>query len=276
MGVRLAPAKAAKIGVIGLGKMGRCLVQGMVASGIPAESISYTTRKGVAAIPIPGLDRCENNKALVAKVQTIVVAVKPQNMEEVLKEIGSKLSREQTLISIVAAVETKDIESKIAKSVPVIRAMPNTPAQVRTAMTAICRGKSAAEADVARAGQVFSAVGRVVEVDEKQMEAVTGLSGCGPAYTFVVLEALSDAGIKLGLSRDLSIELAAQTVLGAAKMLLETKAHPAALKDEVTTPAGCTIDGLLELEEGKLRVTLVKAVVRAAERARVLGRPERG
>lgn len=200
---------------------------------------------------------------------TIVLAVKPQNISEVLSDLEGKINKEQTVISIAASISTSKIEQGLGEAA-VIRAMPNTPAFVREAMTALSLGRHATDRDWERAVTLFSPIGQIAQVDERHMDAVTGLSGCGPAYVFVILESLTDAGIKVGLPRDLATRLAAQTVLGAAKMLLITGHHPASLKDEVTTPAGCTIDGLLELEEGKLRVTLMKAVVRATERAKSL------
>jgi pyrroline-5-carboxylate reductase len=145
--------------------------------------------------------------------------------------------------------------------------MPNTPAIINAAMTALCKGKFATPQHLDLAMQIFRAVGEVVELDEALFDGVTALSASGPAYIFVVIEALAEAGVKLGIPRDISTLLVSQTMLGAAKLALETKQHPALLKDSVTTPAGCTIDGLLELEDGGLRVTLIKAVVKAAERA---------
>jgi len=152
----------------------------------------------------------------------------------------------------------------------VVRTMPNTPAIVGCGMTAICKGKFVHEKHLESASRLFASVGRTVVVDEKHMDAITGLSASGPAYIYIILEALAEGGVKVGLPRDLATLLAAQTTLGAAKVALETGHHPALLKDEVTTPAGCTIDGIMELEEGKLRVTLIKAVVKAAQRAREL------
>jgi len=152
----------------------------------------------------------------------------------------------------------------------VVRAMPNTPCLIRHGMIAVARGQHATPDDLALAQTIFGSMGRTVVVDEKHMDAITGLSGSGPAYAYLIIEALSEGGVKLGLPRELSAELAAQTLLGASALVLQTGEHPAKLKDMVTTPAGCTIDGLLELEEGGLRVTLIKAVVRAAQRARQL------
>lgn len=259
------------IGIIGLGTMGRCIVSGLVESGkVAKQAIAFTTRQEDSAEKAKselGIVSCASNQELVSRCETVLLAVKPQNLGEVLAEIGSALTPKQTLISIVASAPTSAIESHVSAKVPVIRAMPNTPAQVREAITAICGGRHAGEQDWARASAIFESLGKVVRVEEKHMDAVTGLSGCGPAYIYVVLESLTDAGIKVGLPRELATQLASQTVLGAVKMLMETGRHPASLKDDVTTPAGCTIDGLLELEEGKLRVTLIKAVVQATRRA---------
>jgi len=152
----------------------------------------------------------------------------------------------------------------------VIRAMPNTPSMVGAGITAICKGKYAGPKHVETAQKLFDAVGKTVVSDEKNMDAITGLSASGPAFIYIILESLAEGGVKVGLPRDLATLLAAQTALGAAKMVLETGYHPALLKDTVTTPAGCTIDGILELEEGGLRVTLIKAVVKAAQRAKEL------
>ena len=199
----------------------------------------------------------------------VIIAVKPQNVRELLEEIRADVTPAQLVISVAASVPTGFIENLLTTPTPVIRAMPNTPSQVGAGMTGICRGKHAdAHLDTAR--RLFDTVGRTVVVDEKHMDAVTGLSASGPAFIYVILESLAEAGVKIGLPRDVSTLLSAQTLLGAAKVALETGDHPALLKDAVTTPAGCTIDGLLELEEGKLRVTLIKAVVRASQRAKEL------
>jgi pyrroline-5-carboxylate reductase len=167
-------------------------------------------------------------------------------------------------------VPTSFIESRLQKKIPVIRAMPNTPAMVGEGITALTKGKFASEKDIATAQKLFGAVGKTVVVDEKNMDAITGLSASGPAFIYIILESLAEGGVKAGLSRELATMLAAQTTLGAAKVALDTGYHPALLKDMVTTPAGCTIDGILELEEGGLRVTLIKAVVKAAQRAKEL------
>jgi pyrroline-5-carboxylate reductase len=193
---------------------------------------------------------------------------------ELLKEIAPEIGRKALLVSVAASVPTSYLEQRLAAAsggkgnkVAVVRAMPNTPASVGCGMTAICRGAHAGPADVEIARTMFDAVGRTVVVDEKNMDAVTGLSASGPAFAYIILESLAEAGVKVGLPRDVATLLAAQTMKGSASVVLETGDHPALLKDAVTTPAGCTIDGILELEEGKLRVTLIKAVVKATNRA---------
>jgi pyrroline-5-carboxylate reductase len=188
----------------------------------------------------------------------------------VLDEIRDALNPRKLVISIAASVPTSYFESHLGANVPVIRAMPNTPSMVGEGITAICKGKYATPEHLEIASKLFNAVGKTVVVDEKHMDAITGLSGSGPAFLYIILEALAEGGVKMGLSRELATLLAAQTMLGAAKVVLETGHHPALLKDTVTTPAGCTIDGILELEDGKLRVTLIKAVVKASQRAKEL------
>lgn len=263
------------IGIIGLGRMGRCLVQGLIDGGhFSKNQISFTTRHEETAKRCAsemGITACKSNVELIKKSDIVVLAVKPQNTSEVLDEVKKSDTKGKLFLSIIASISTETIESKLPKGTAVVRAMPNTPAFVSAGMTAFCLGKNASPEAADQVKKLLSPLGRVVKVDERHMDAVTGLSGCGPAYVYMVLESLTDGGIKVGLPRDLATELAAQTVLGAAKMLLETGRHPAALKDEVTTPAGCTIDGLLEMEEGKVRVTMIKAVVQATKRAKELG-----
>jgi len=270
------PGNQQCIGIIGLGRMGRCLVQGLLeAKMVTRDQIFFTTKHDETAkkvIEELGIQRASSNAALVKRCQTVVLAIKPQNMLDVLGEIAGAVGKDNTFVSIVASICTDDMQKALGNKAAVVRAMPNTPAFVREGITALCLGTHAGERDWERAVTLFKPLGKFVKVDERHMDAVTGLSGCGPAYIYMVLESLTDGGIKVGLPRDLATQLAAQTVLGAAKMLMVTGRHPAALKDEVTTPAGCTIDGLLELEEGKLRVTLIKAVVQATRRAKMLAK----
>ena len=211
-----------------------------------------------------------NNVEAAKGADVIVIGVKPQVVEDVVREISGQITPKQLIVSVAASVPTAMIEKNLPPNVPVIRAMPNTPSVVGEGITALAKGRFATDAHLETARTLFGAVGKTVVVDEKHMDAVTGLSGSGPAFIYIILESLAEGGVKMGLSRELATLLAAQTALGAAKVVLETGHHPALLKDTVTTPAGCTIDGILELEEGKLRVTLIKAVVKASQRAREL------
>jgi len=208
----------------------------------------------------------ENRKA-VPGADIVLLCVKPKVVAEVLNEIAPELNEKTLVISVAASVPTTYIEEHLGKKVPAVRVMPNTPSAVGCGMTGICRGAHAGAEHLETARAMFNAVGRTVVVDEKNMDAVTGLSASGPAFAYIILESLAEAGVKVGLPRDVATLLAAQTMKGAASVVLETGDHPALLKDAVTTPAGCTIDGILELEEGKLRVTLIKAVVKATSRA---------
>jgi pyrroline-5-carboxylate reductase len=180
------------------------------------------------------------------------------------------LTPNHLVVSVAASVSTRFIESVLDKAIPVIRTMPNTPCLIKQGMTAIAPGKHATAEHVALAQKIFNAIGRSLIIDEKHMDAVTGLSASGPAFVYIIIESFVEAGVKVGLPREVATQLAAQMVLGASSMVLQTGEHPAKLKDVVTTPAGCTIDGILELEAGGLRVTLIKAVVRATGRAKEL------
>jgi pyrroline-5-carboxylate reductase len=214
-----------------------------------------------------GVEGSPSNAEAVRGADLVLLTVKPQQVVPVLEQVGPRLTSRQLLISAASSVSTAIIERYLKANVPVVRAMPNTPSLVRRGMTAVCRGSHASDAHLERARRIFGAVGRTLVVDERHMDAVTGLSASGPAFLYIVIESLADGGVKVGLPRDVAIELAAQTVLGAGAMVLETGEHPAKLKDAVTTPSGTTIDGILELEDGGLRVALIKAVVRATRRA---------
>ena len=260
--------------MLGAGKMGGILIEAFVRQKLVApKEIMATmhrsdlgrnnaTRNGVAV----GTD----NRAAVRKADVVLLCVKPQTVGSVVEEIAPDLDEHKLVISVAASVPTEYIEARLKKKVPVIRAMPNTPAMVGEGITALTRGTFSSKRDIETAQKLFGAVGKTVVVDEKNMDAITGLSASGPAFMYIILESLAEGGVKAGLSRELATMLAAQMALGAAKVALETGDHPALLKDMVTTPAGCTIDGILELEEGGLRVTLIKAVVKAAQRAKEL------
>ncbi len=263
-----------RLAVLGAGKMGGILIDAFVKQRLVlAKNISATVqhlsrdRKNGAAL---GIALTSDNRAAVKHADVILLCVKPQTVAQVVDEVRDRLSAKTLLISIAASVPTGYIERRLKGKVPVIRAMPNTPSMVGEGITAIAKGKFAEQKDVDTAQRLFGAVGKTVVTDEKNMDAITGLSASGPAFIYIILESLAEGGVKAGLSRELATLLASQTALGAAKMVIETGHHPALLKDTVTTPAGCTIDGILELEEGGLRVTLIKAVMKAAERAKQL------
>lgn len=206
-----------------------------------------------------------------ARAEIVVLSVKPQILSKVLDEVSDVVDSEALVISIAAGVPVGAIQSRLASGTRVVRAMPNTPALVEAAATAIARGEHARDSDLDDAKRIFDAIGITVILDESQLDAVTGLSGSGPAYVFLILEALSDAGVKVGLSRRTAQLLAAQTLLGSAKLLLETNEHPGRLKDMVTSPGGTAITGLHTLENGGVRTTLMNAVEAATRRSRELG-----
>jgi len=263
-----------RVAVLGAGKMGGILLQAFLKQNLfAADQIHATVGHAERAIALStqwGVDVSTDNLAAAKKADLILMAVKPFQMPAMMEEIRPALTKDKTIISIAASVKTSAIEEAAGTEIAVVRAMPNTPSALGAGAAALCRGRFVSAKQMELAERIFETVGRTVTVDEKHMDAVTGLSGSGPAYIYIIIEALAEAGVKVGLPRDVATQLAAQTAFGAAKMVLETGYHPALLKDAVTTPAGCTIDGILELEEGGLRVTLIKAVMRATERAKQL------
>jgi pyrroline-5-carboxylate reductase len=263
-----------KLALIGAGKLGEGLLSGILGSQlVPVGRVEATVAHQPRADYLTekyGIKAHTNNVQAVSGADLVLICLKPQQVKGFLHEVKKKLRKDAVIISSAASVTTSLIEREMGRPVRVVRAMPNTPCLIRQGMTALAAGQHATEDDIRLAREIFSSMGRTVVVDEKHMDAITGLSASGPAYVYVIIESLAEAGVKMGLPRDLSTELSAQTLLGASAMVLHTGEHPAKLKDMVTTPAGCTIDGLLELEEGGLRVTLIKAVVRAGERARQL------
>ncbi len=266
-----------RIAVIGAGKMGGILIQAFLAQKLFApEQILATVAHADRAAALSsqwGIKVTTDNVAAAGAADLILLGVKPFQIPDVMEEIRPALTSKKALLSFAASVKTSAIEDAAGKEISVIRAMPNTPSMLGAGAAALCRGRFVKDEQMLLAERIFQTVGRTVIVDEKHMDAVTGLSASGPAFIYIILESLAEAGVKVGLPRDIATLLAAQTTYGAARMVLETGSHPALLKDQVTTPAGCTIDGILELEEGGLRVTLIKAVMRAAQRAKELANP---
>lgn len=262
-----------RLGIIGLGKMGEAVVEGLRRSGEgKGYSIRGTTRSRESAEDASRRLKIEcstDNSKLALSSDILILCVKPHQAEGVMRGMAG-LKGDQLLISICASITTQQLAEWSGGKVPVVRAMPNTPCLIGEGMTVLCAGAGATPSHLKTAEKLFRPLGRTAVVEEPLMDGVTGLSGCGPAYVYLMIEALSEAGVKVGLPRKTATLLAAQTLAGSAKMVLDRGEHPAALKDEVTTPAGCTIDGLMALEEGKLRVTLIKAVLAAAKRSKAL------
>jgi pyrroline-5-carboxylate reductase len=267
-----------RVAVLGAGKMGGILLQAFLKQNLfAAEQIHATVAHAERAVALSsqwGVDVSMDNLAAARQADLILLGVKPFQVPELVEQIKPALTPAKTIVSFAASVKTQAIEEAAGAGsgleIAVIRAMPNTPSALGAGATGLCKGRFVKPEQMELAVRIFETVGRTVTVDEKHMDAVTGLSASGPAYIYIVIEALAEAGVKVGLPRDTATQLAAQTVFGAGKMVLETGYHPALLKDAVTTPAGCTVDGILELEEGGLRVTLIKAVMRATERAKQL------
>jgi pyrroline-5-carboxylate reductase len=263
-----------RVAVLGAGKMGGILVKAWLEKKLLAPALTSATvqheERAIALAKKLGIPVGTDNASAARNADIVFLCVKPQAVQGVVEEIRPHVGTDKLVISVAASVPTSHIEKALAGNVPVVRAMPNTPCAIGQGMTALCKGQHAGTQHLELASALFNVVGRTVVVDEKHMDAVTGLSASGPAYIYIILESLAEAGVKVGLPRDIATLLAAQTTLGAAGVVLETGDHPALLKDAVTTPAGCTVDGIMELEEGKLRVTLIKAVVKATQRAKEL------
>ncbi len=264
------------IAFLGAGNMAEALIKGMLRAKVaaPQELLCSDPRadRGAELAQRYGVRFTPDNLAAAREAAVVVLSVKPQVMDQLLDEISPALDMHKLVVSIAAGVSLAAIERKAGRGVRVVRTMPNTPALVGAGATAVARGAHATDADLAQAKSLFDAVGRTVIVDESLLDAVTGLSGSGPAYVFLVIEALSDGGVKMGLDRRTALELAAQTVLGSAKLLLETGEHPGRLKDQVTSPGGTTIAGVHALEAGGLRAALIDAVEAATKRAQELGK----
>ncbi|HEX9023339.1 MAG TPA: pyrroline-5-carboxylate reductase [Geobacteraceae bacterium] len=262
------------IGFIGGGNMAEALIKGLLAGGVPATDLvvaePHDKRREFLAGNY-GVKCIEDNGAVVAASDVIILAIKPQVAEKALQEIERVETAGKLFISIMAGVKTSAIEAVFPAKVRVVRVMPNTPALVLEASSAVAPGSHATAEDISLARRILELVGKAWLVEERLMDAVTGLSGSGPAYVLTFIEALSDAGVKNGLTRDVALGLAAQTVYGTAKLLLDTHEHPAQLRDKVTSPGGTTIAGLHAMETGGFRGTVMNAVDAATARSRELG-----
>jgi pyrroline-5-carboxylate reductase len=270
----MEPLKIERLAVLGAGKMGETLIRALLSTeALPPERIVATARHQNRLNRLTeelGIETTLDNRRAVADADVILLCVKPQGAAALLAQLDAVLRPEQLLVSIFAGVTSQMMEEQLSAPMPVVRVMPNTPSLVGAGMTALCRGSHATEEHLELASGIFERVGRTVVLDEVYFDAVTSLSASGVAFLYIVIEAMAEGGVKVGLPRSVATELAAQACLGAGRMVLETGQHPALLKDSVTTPAGCTVDGILSLEEGGLRVTLIKAIVEATRRAKEL------
>ena len=267
--------KGRSVGFVGAGNMGEALIKGLLAANlVPAEAIHATDVRLERLKELNrqyGIQISSDSAELIRRADIVILAVKPQVMDAVLTEIAPAITRRKLLISIAAGVSTAKMRAVLRKDARLIRVMPNTPALVLEGVTAVAKAEGLEADDLETAGEIFSAVGRVVVLGEELMDAVTGLSGSGPAYIAVVIESLADGGVRMGLDRITAMTLATQTVLGAAALLRETGLHPGAVKDMVCSPGGTSIAGIAALEEGGIRTTFIKAVERATQRSRELG-----
>jgi pyrroline-5-carboxylate reductase len=262
-----------RIAFLGGGNMAEAIIKGLLreepATPIMVAEISAERRDHLTR-SFPGISVVDNSTEAAAWGEIVILSIKPQQATSVLAILEQALGSDKLIVSIMAGVRTATIEDAVASKTRVVRVMPNTPALVGMGATAICPGKNAGPKDLDVVEAIFAKAGLVVRVEEKQMDAVTGLSGSGPAYVFTFIEALSDAGVKTGLPRDVATKLALQTVLGSARMLAETGEHPAKLREQVTSPGGTTIAGLHALENGRFRGTIMDAVEAATKRSQEL------
>ncbi len=263
-----------KIGIVGGGKMGEALVAGLLKAGkIPKQDILVSdvnreTRERIEKRY--GVRSTSNNADTVSESDVILLCIQPREMTHALESIRSSISSEKLLISIAAGVTTDFIQCVLGKKQDLVRAMPNNPCTIGEGMIVITVANDTPERRLKEAADIFSSVGRTLMLEERLFDAVTGLSGSGPAYAYLFIEALADGGVKMGIPKSAAVTLAAQTVLGAARMVLETGEHPAKLRDLVATPEGTTVQGLYEFEKGKLRASCSRAVERATQRAKEL------
>jgi len=263
-----------KVAILGGGRIGEALLSGLLSSGWRrADEIAVANRGRERAAELReryGVAASTSSLDTIAGAGLVVVAVKPQDIDGLLAEIGPNLTPEQTVVSVAAAITTAHIEARIADGVPVVRAMPNSPATVHEGMAGICAGAHASDENLALAEEALSHLGRVVRVQESWMDAITAVSGSGPAYFALLAEAMIEAGILLGLSREISTTLVVQTMFGTAKQLRDERMHPVELRESVTSPGGTTIAAIRELEQAGVRAAFLNAIQAAMERAREL------
>jgi pyrroline-5-carboxylate reductase len=263
-----------RISVLGAGKAGEALVAGLLAAGwAEREAVVATGRRQERLDELAkrhGIRTTLDNAAAVADADVVVIAVKPQDIETLLREIKDALRPSQTVLTVAAAIPTAFIESRLADGIPVVRAMPNTPVTVKEGMAGIAGGSHAGEEHVALAEEVLGSVGRSVRVAEDHMDAVTAVSGSGPAYFALLAESMIEAGILLGLSREVATDLVVQTMLGTAKLLRDERMHPVELREMVTSPGGTTIAAIRELEQAGVRAAFLNAIQAAMKRSREL------
>jgi pyrroline-5-carboxylate reductase len=269
---------ARKVAIVGGGKIGESLLAGLISSGWrEPRDVVVTGRREERVRELEeryGVHGTLSNAEAVSGASLVVVAVKPQDFDVLLGEIGGLLTPEQTVLSVAAAIPTAQIESRIAAGVPVVRAMPNAPALVHEGMAGVCAGAHAADEHLALAEEVLTHLGAVVRVPERYMDAVTAVSGSGPAYFALLAEAMIEAGILLGLGRETSTQLVVQTMLGTARLLRDEKIHPVELREAVTSPGGTTIQAIRELEQAGVRAAFLNAIQAAMERSRELAAEE--
>jgi pyrroline-5-carboxylate reductase len=265
------------LAILGAGVMGETVLSGLLRAGWTSDRIIATDRRIERQVELEakyGIMMMTNAEA-AAKADTVILVVKPQDMRDLLTEIAPVVSSSTLIVSLAAGVDTASIEERLPEGTPVVRVMPNTPAQVDEGMAAISPGAHSDEEHLARVSELMSATGRVVTVPERYQDAVTAISGSGPAYLFFVVEAMIEAGVHLGLPRDTATELVVQTMLGSAKLLRETGEHPTVLRERVTSPGGTTAAASRQLEDHKVRAAFITAMESARDRSRELARAAR-
>ena len=266
-----------RLAILGAGVMGETLLSGLLRSGWPADQIVATDRRPDRQLELVakyGVTMLENDQA-VAEADTVILVVKPQDMRELLSEIAGSIKPDALVVSLAAGVDIASIETQLPAGMAVVRVMPNTPAQVDEGMAAISGGTHSDHDHLERVTEILSATGRVVTVPERYQDAVTAISGSGPAYLFFVVEAMIEAGVHLGLPRDIATELVVQTMLGSAKLLRETGEHPTVLRERVTSPGGTTAAAIRQLEDHKVRAAFIGAIEAARNRSRELAEAAR-